>query len=63
MSKLMKYYEHMVQGDHFNLASVSESSIQTILKAAGPGNLSGRFLKVGATFLFEPITYLISQLP
>ena len=30
---VIKYYEQMIQGDHFNLASVSESSILFILKA------------------------------
>ena len=43
----------MSQGDHFNLASVFESSIVTILKAtqvskaAGLGNLSVCFLQDG----------------
>ena len=61
---VIKYYEHMIQGDHFNLTSVSESSIQTILKAtkvsktAGLDNLSGCFLKDGAKFLYKPISDL-----
>ena len=29
----VKYYEHMTQGSHFNLASVFENSILTILKS------------------------------
>ena len=29
----IKYYEHMIQGCHFNLTSVSENSILTILKS------------------------------
>ena len=54
----------MIQGDHFNLASVSENSILTILKgtkvskAAGLDNLSGRFLKDEAKFLSKPISDL-----
>ena len=28
----IKYYEHMIQGSHFNLAFVSKNSILTILK-------------------------------
>ena len=58
---VFKYYQHIIQGDHFNLASVSKSSILTILKvnkvlnAAGQGNLSGRFLKDGTEFLTKPI--------
>ena len=30
---VIKYYEHIVQGDHFNLTSASENSILAILKA------------------------------
>ena len=47
---VIKYYEHMIQGCHFNLTSVSEYSIITILKvtqvskAAGLDDLSGSFL-------------------
>ena len=54
----------MIQGDHFNLASVSENSILTILKAtkvskaAGLDSLSGRFLKDEAKFLSKPISDL-----
>ena len=54
---VIKYYEHMIQVSHFNLASVSENSILTILKstqvskAAGLESLSGWFLKDGAKFL------------
>ena len=54
----------MIQGCHFNLTSVSENSILTILKAtqvskaAGLDNLSGCFLKDGAKFLAKPISYL-----
>ena len=54
----------MIQGCHFNLTSVSENLILTILKAtqvskaAGLDNLSGRFLKNGAKFLAKPISDL-----
>ena len=54
----------MVQDYHFNMASVSENSILTILKptqvskAAGLDSLSGRFLKDGAKFLAKPISDL-----
>ena len=61
---VIKYYEHMILGDYFHLASVSENSILTILKAtqaskaAGIDNLSGRFLKDGAKGLSKPISDL-----
>ena len=54
----------MIQGDHFNLASVSKSSILTILKAtkvsktATLDNLSGHFLKDGAKYLSKPFSDL-----
>ena len=47
----LTHYEHMIQGSHFNLASVSKNSILTNLKsaqvskAAGLDSLSGCFLK------------------
>ena len=60
---------NMIQDSHFNLASVSENSILTILKstqvskAAGLDSLSGWFLKDGAKFLAKPIIiYVIFQL-
>ena len=46
INTVIKYYEHVIQDNHFNLACVSESSILTILKAtkvleaADLGNLS-----------------------
>ena len=55
---------HMILGDHFNLVSVSESSILTILKetqvsrAVGQRNLSWCFLKDGA----KPFSKSISDL-
>ena len=54
----------MILGDYFHLASLSENSIPTILKAtqvskaAGIDNLSGRFLKDGAKVLSKPISDL-----
>ena len=54
----------MILGDYFHLASVSENSILTILKAiqvlkvAGIDNLSGRFLKNGAKVLSKHISDL-----
>ena len=33
INTVVKYYEHMILGDYFYLASVSENSILTILKA------------------------------
>ena len=64
INTVIKYYEHMIQGSHFNLASVSENSILTILKstqvskAAGLDGISGRFIKDGAKFLAKPISDL-----
>ena len=64
INTVIKYYEHMIQGSHFNLASVSENSILTILKstqvskAAGLDSLSGCFLKDKAKFLAKPISDL-----
>ena len=64
INTVIKYYEHMIQGSHFNLASVSENSILTILKstqvakAAGLDGLSGRFLHDGAKFLAKPVSNL-----
>ena len=64
INSVIKYYEHMIQSDYFHLASVSENSILTILKAtqvskaAGIDNISGRFLKDGAKVLSKPISNL-----
>ena len=64
INSVIKYYEHTILGDYFHLASVSENSILTILKAtqvskaAGIDNLSGRFLKDGAKVLSKPISHL-----
>ena len=54
----------MVLGDYLHLASVSENSILTTLKAtqvskaAGIDNQSGRFLKNEIKFLSKPISDL-----
>ena len=48
VNTFVKYYEHMTQGNHFNLVSVSKRSILTILKTT----------KVGAIFLSKPISDL-----
>ena len=59
---VIKYYEHMILGDCFNLASVLGKSILTILKAfqflkaASIDNLYGRFLKDGAKVLSSRIS-------
>ena len=64
INTVIKYYEHLIQGFHFNLASVSKNSIQAVLKstqfskATGLGSLSVRFLKHGVNFLAKPISYL-----
>ena len=68
VNTVMKYYGHMILGDYFHLASISENSILTILKttqvskAAGIDNLSGRFLKDGAKVLSKPISDLCNLL-
>ena len=62
LNTAFQYYKSISQSDSFNLATVSENTILTILKnskvskAAGLDNLSGRFLKDGAKVLAEPIT-------
>ena len=64
INTVINYYENMIQGSHFNLASISKNSILTILKltqvskAAGLDGLSGRFLKDGAKFSAIPISDL-----
>ena len=61
---VIKYYEHMIQGCHFNLTYVSENSILNILKvtqvskAADLNNLSMHFLKDGSKFLAKLISDL-----
>ena len=59
INNVIKYYEYMILGDYFNLASVSENVILTILKAtqvskAGEmNNLCGHFLKDSAKFFIQ----------
>ena len=68
INSVIKYYEHMILGDYFHLASVSENSILTILKAtqvskaAGINNLSGCFVKDGAKVLSKTISDLCNLL-
>ena len=58
----------MIQGDHFNLTSISKNSILTILeatevsKAAGLDSLSECFLKDGAKCLAKAISHLCNSL-
>ena len=54
---VIKYYEHMIQGSHFNLTSVSENSILTILKSTQVSKAAG-LVKDGAKFLAKPINDL-----
>ena len=65
LNTVFQHYKGIIQSDSFNLATVSESTILTILKntkvsqAAGfLDNLSGRFLKDGAKVLAKPTTEL-----
>ena len=64
INTVIKYYEHMILGDFFHTASVSENSSLTILKATqvskavGIDNLSGRFLKDEAKVLSKSISDL-----
>ena len=61
LNNVVKYYEYMILGDYFNLASVSENVILTILKAtqvskAGElNNLCGHFLKDSAKFFIQTL--------
>ena len=62
INTFIKYFEQIIQGYHFNLASVLESLILTILKltqvskAVGLDSLSRRFPKDGGKFLAKPIS-------
>ena len=64
LNTIFQHYKGIIQSDFFNLATVSENTILTILKntkvskAAGLDNLSGRFLKDSANILAKPITDL-----
>ena len=64
LNAVFQHYKGIIQSDSFNLATVSENTVLTISKntkvskAAGLDNLSGRFLKDGATVFAKPITDL-----
>ena len=64
LNTVFRHYKGIIQSDYFNLATVSENTILTILKnnkvskTVGLGNLSGRFLKDGGKVLAKPITEL-----
>ena len=68
INTVIKHYEHMIQGYHFNLASISKNLVLTILKstqvskAAGFDSLFGHFLKDVAKFLAKPISDLCNLL-
>ena len=68
LNTVFQHYKGIIQSDSFNLATVSESTILTILKntkvskAAALDNLSGRFLKDGAKVLAKPINELCKLL-
>ena len=68
LNTVFQHYKGIIQSDSFNLATVSESTILTILKntkvskAAALDNLSGRFLKDGAKVLGKPINELCKLL-
>ena len=46
INTVIKYYEHMIQGSPFNLASVSENSILTIPKSTQVSKVAGLVLTV-----------------
>ena len=62
LNSVFQHYKGIIQSDSFNLATVSENTILTILKntkvskTAGLDNLSGRFSRDGAKVLAKPIT-------
>ena len=61
LNTVFQHCKGIIQSDSFNLVTVSENTILTILKntqvskAAGLDNLSSRFLKDGAKVLAKPI--------
>ena len=62
LNSVFQHYKGIIQSNSFNLATVSENTILTVLKntkvskAAGFDNLSGPFLKDGAKDLAKPIS-------
>ena len=70
LNTVFQHCKGITESDSFNLATVSENTILTILKntkvskADGLDNLSGCCLKDGAKVLAKPITvYAISESP
>ena len=63
-NSVRQYYRHFIQTDAFHLTYTTEIEIEKILrstiirKAAGIGDLSGRFLKDGSRVLSKPISEL-----
>ena len=61
VNTVIKYYEHMIQGYHFNWTSISKNLIGTILgatqasKVAGLDSLPGLLSKGWSKFLAKPI--------
>ena len=59
LDTVFQYYKGIFKSDYFNLHTISPISKNTkVSKAAGLDNLSGRFLKDGATVFAKPITDL-----
>ena len=62
LNTVFQHCKGIIQSDSFNLATVSENTILTIVKntevskVAHLDNLSGRFLKDGAKVLAKPVT-------
>ena len=60
----IKYYEHIAQGDHFNLSILTILKATHCSKAVGLDNLSRGFLKDEQIFCPNLLViYVISQLP
>ena len=68
LNTVFQNYKDIIQSDSFNLATVSENTILTVVKntkvskAAGL-DLSGRFLKDGAKVLVKPISIISRKFP
>ena len=68
LNAVFQHYKGIIQSDSFNLATVSENTILTVVKntkvskAAGL-DLSGRFLKDGAKVLVKPISIISRKFP
>ena len=63
-NSVIQYYRHFFQADAFHLTYASEIDVEKTLrgtrvcKAAGIGDLSGRFLKDGSQVLLKPLSEL-----